>query len=393
MTTKPLFGEIPNSSKIKRRQRLADALRANAMDSSPVGHWTQALARGVSGFVGGMEERRAEKESEQRRQMLADALGGNASPGDLRKAAIMYEAPELLNVAGDMQQQSNSDRAFNYQQGRDTREDERWQQGFNHNVNQDNRNFGLEREKFDWQKNAPPTPTDDMREYDYYAEQERAAGRDPAPFMDYQTNVRRAGATNITNSVGAGENSLRKKLSEKEGEGWSGYLDSAAVSGGMMQDMTALDELLKVAPQGPIAGRLAEAFPGFSTAGDAAQSIMLRVAPSLRTPGSGSTSDIEYQGMLQSLPRLSNSPGGNQIISGVMKAKAQLNVERGQIVSAYQNGQIDDQTARAKLQELNQRSIMSPEMKAMLGMGATEAPTDDYGINDLEQEMQRRGLE
>lgn len=380
----PLYGNTPTNYSIKRRQRLADALRESATDSSPVGHWSQAAARVLNGFVGGMQERRAEKEADQRRQALADSLGGDASPSELRRAGILYEAPELLSVAGDMQGQSNADRAFNYQQGRDARQDARWQQGFNAEQTRDDRNYGLEREKFDWQKNAPPDPTGDMREYEYSLQ-------NPG-FADYQTNLKRAGATNVNTTVGgSNETELGKKLSGKEGEAWSGYLDSANVSGGTLQDLDALDELLKVAPQGPIAGRLAEAFPGFSSAGDAVQSIVMRIAPTLRTPGSGSTSDIEYEGMLKSIPRLRNSPQGNAMISGVMRAKQQVNVERGQIVSAYQNRQIDEQTARAKLQELNARSILSPELKAMLG--GEEAPQDQgYGLNDLEQEMRRRGL-
>jgi hypothetical protein len=148
---------------------------------------------------------------------------------------------------------------------------------------------------------------------------------------------------------------------------------------------------MKVAPQGPLVGRLAQMFPGFSTAGDAFQSVTKRLAPTLRTPGSGSTSDIEYDGMLQSVPRLQNSPGGNQIISQMMRAKSQINIERGEIVAAYQNNQIDDQTARARIRELNRRSIMTPEMKQIL-RGEVVGKQDGPGLIDIEQEMRRRGL-
>ncbi len=361
-------GSTPSESSIKRRRRLSEALLSQATDASPKGHWTQALAQGLNGYMAGRENRIADKEEASRSQALAEALSGGKSPEELMALSAQYGAPELMQGA-----------QFQYGKSRDAADDAWKQKTFDYGVNQDNRNFGLEREKFDWQKNAPPTPTDDMREFEY--------SQQTPGFADYQQSLKKAGATNITNSVNAGENSLRKKLSEKEGEGWAGYLDSANVSGSTVQDLTALDELLKVAPQGPIAGRLAEMFPGFSSAGDAAQSIVVRVAPTLRTPGSGATSDIEYEGMLKSLPRLRNSPQGNQIISGVMKAKAQLNVERGQIVAAYQNGQIDDQTARAKMQELNQRSIMSPDVKALLG-GDQAAPQPD---NDIDMLLQKYG--
>lgn len=177
--------------------------------------------------------------------------------------------------------------------------------------------------------------------------------------------------TTISNNIGgdnAADAKLRSKLSEKEGERWSGLKEAGVISAGLGQDFEIIDQLLTVAPQGPIQGNLAAAFPGFSSAGDAFQSVVTRVAPSLRTPGSGATSDIEYEGMLKSLPRLGNSPDGNKIIAGVMKAKAALNVERSQVVTAYENEQITAKEARSRLAEIDKRSIMTPELRKTLGV-------------------------
>lgn len=159
---------------------------------------------------------------------------------------------------------------------------------------------------------------------------------------------------------------LREKLSEEEGKRWSELQQASVVAGSLVQDMEALDELLLMAPSGPITGRLAEAFPGFSSAGDAAEAISKRVAPSLRTPGSGATSDIEYEGFLRSLPRLRNAPGANKIISETIKAKGRLNTERGEIITRYMNDEIDSKEARKQLNALNKRSIMTPEVKAAI---------------------------
>jgi len=206
-------------------------------------------------------------------------------------------------------------------------------------------------------------------------------------YVDVQKDIRRAGKAETTVNVG-GDNqadaALRKKLSEKEGERWSALKEAGVVSASLGQDFQALDALMNVAPQGPIQGRLAEAFPGFSSAGDAFQSIVVRVAPTLRTPGSGATSDIEYEGMLKSLPRLRNKPEANRAIAEMMKAKAALNVERSQVVTAYENQQIDAATARSKLEELNKRSIMSPQLKGLLeGIGGGGNAPDGDGWRDL----------
>jgi flagellum-specific peptidoglycan hydrolase FlgJ len=213
----------------------------------------------------------------------------------------------------------------------------------------------------------PPEAPSDVREYEYYVAQETKAGRQPEPFGQWQRNNKKASATSVNvGGEGGADGALRKKLSEEEGKRWSTLLEGATTAGALQQDMGALDELLKVAPQGPIQGRLANMFPGISSAGDAAKSIISRVAPSLRTPGSGATSDVEYEGMLKSLPSLLNQPAANAAISAAVKAKAALNIERGTIISAYQNEQIDAATARKQLDEINKRSILTPELKSAI---------------------------
>lgn len=237
-------------------------------------------------------------------------------------------------------------------------------------------------------------PTDEMREYSFDMQQRIAAGQPRQTFGEWKTGLRRAGATNVTTNVGGENSPLRKKLSEKEGESWAGMQDAAAVSGSTTQDFQVLDKLLETAPQGPVSGQLAQAFPGISTSGAAFQSIVKRIAPTLRAPGSGSTSDIEYDGMLQSLPRLTNKPEANRLIAETMKAKAAINVERGQVVTAFQNGQIDEATARQHLDGLNRKSIMSPQLKQMLqgvGGGAT-APAPNFDRSALEAEARKRKL-
>lgn len=166
------------------------------------------------------------------------------------------------------------------------------------------------------------------------------------------------------------DSALDKSLSTKEGELWSTYKQAGSVSASNAQDFGVLDELIGFAPQGPIQGRLAEAFKGFSSAGDAFQSIVKRIAPTLRAPGSGATSDIEYQGMLDSLPSLVNNPAANAMILSIMKAKADINVQRSEVITRYQNGEISIGEARREMNRLDRASIITPEMRlALAGIG------------------------
>lgn len=223
----------------------------------------------------------------------------------------------------------------------------------------------LAREKFDWEKDKDRLP----EFYDAYVKQEEDAGRKPLGILEYVTTSKKAGAMSVTTNLGGepSDGKLREALDKKTGEAWAGYSEAGSTSSAMAQDMQLLDELIKIAPQGPVTGRLAEMFPGVSSAGDAFQSIVKRVAPTLRAAGSGSTSDIEYDGMLRSLPALRNQPEANAVIAEIMKAKAALNIERADVIDAYGRGEISAGEARAQISEMNKRSIMTPEMKKAFG--------------------------
>jgi hypothetical protein len=142
---------------------------------------------------------------------------------------------------------------------------------------------------------APKDPTT-VQEYQFYAQQEQGAGRQPKSYDQWLVETKKAGAASNNTTI-VGENSLRKKLGEGEGELWASYAEAGGVSAAANADFEMLDALVGVAPQGPIPGNFAKLFPGVSSSGAAFQSVIKRIAPTLRAPGSGSTSDIEYKGM------------------------------------------------------------------------------------------------
>ncbi len=219
--------------------------------------------------------------------------------------------------------------------------------------------------KKDLERSDEPTS---VREYEYYRSN-LPPDQKPMSYDVWATAKARAGAVQITNNVGnePADGELRKNLDKNTAKVWSDYQQAGANSAGNMQDMQLLDELIKVAPQGPIQGRLAQALPGYSSAGDAFQSIVKRVAPTLRAPGSGATSDIEYDGMLKSLPALQNKPEANVAISRMMQAKSAINIERAEIISQYRQGTITAADAEKQIAAINKRSILTPDIRAMIG--------------------------
>lgn len=167
-------------------------------------------------------------------------------------------------------------------------------------------------------------------------------------------------------NTGDTSNKLRQSFDTKEGELWNSYAEAGNKAASITSDMQLLDELGKIAPQGPVPGAIQKYFPGISSAGAAYTTIIKRIAPQMRATGSGSTSDIEYNGFLQSLPALTNYPEANQLIGAMIKAKAQIDLKRADIVTAWRNGDLTDPQARTQLATLNHQSIMSPALQALI---------------------------
>lgn len=367
---------------IARRDAIARALLEDAKPKQ-ITDPMQGLAQLSDAFFGGMVDQKVKADQAENRNLIAQALGGSEngeiSPDKLNM--ILALDPELgAQILGQQREDRLREEQFARQDALRA-EDRNWmiedradERAYNAPVRDAQlRGFGL-------QNDTAALNLDQSREgfTPLVTPEDRAAfgiaptdtsvwykGPDNKPYNEAPSGG------GITINTGDGSDAtLNKKLSEKEGESWSGLKDAGMVAGSLGQDLAILDELMTVAPQGPIVGPLAETFKGFSSAGDAFQSIVKRVAPSLRTPGSGATSDIEYEGFLQSLPALKNAPEANAMINSIMKAKAALNVKRSDIVTAYQNGEITVSEARAKLAELNKISIVTPDMKkALLGVG------------------------
>jgi flagellar protein FlgJ len=67
---------------VSRRRRMAEGLMAQGMDTAPIGHWTQGLARMLQAGVGGYDAKKADQaEAEGRtaaQQKMIEMLGSPA---------------------------------------------------------------------------------------------------------------------------------------------------------------------------------------------------------------------------------------------------------------------------------------------------------------------------
>lgn len=213
------------------------------------------------------------------------------------------------------------------------------------------------------QQPAAQDQTAGMQNYQYLLSQ----GVDPKVAMERAFG---GGGTTINMPAAAGaESDLYEALNKRMGEQFADFMTAGATSAVAMQDLDVLQELAPLSPAGPVTGRLAEMFPEVSDVAALRQSIITRVAPTLRVEGSGSTSDTEYEGMLRSLGSLRNTPEANQAIIGLMQDKARFNVERANIVRNLQAGQIDPQEANRQIAELEQTLAIPQKVQNVLQIG------------------------
>ena len=100
----------------------------------------------------------------------------------------------------------------------------------------------------------------------------------------------------------------------------------------------------------------------------AANALISALVPAQRPPGSGPMSDADLELFKRSLPRIINSPGGNQIIINTMRGLAEYDAEGGRIVQRLRKGEI---TQAQAFDLLNNR----PDPFAAFKAPAASAPT------------------
>ena len=146
--------------------------------------------------------------------------------------------------------------------------------------------------------------------------------------------------------------------------------------------LKSLRELYAVAPNGALSGRLAEMFPELNDASAVIESLRAQLAPQLRVEGSGSTSDIEYAGMLKALGSMRNSPEANSALIDLMLVKSELITKKAAIVRKIGPGGLSVAEAKVQTQALEDsmwlRNTKVASIKSVInqsGGGSSNAET------------------
>lgn len=147
----------------------------------------------------------------------------------------------------------------------------------------------------------------------------------------------------------------------------------------------SLKGLLESAPQGLTAESLASQYlPGYSGSAATLQSVVFNMAPKERVEGSGSTSDIEYAGMLKSYPWLLNRPEGNKAIVSILEAKRNIERDKAEIVSEYNSRDISYTKAVKELDRINKKSVLDGVPKEVRDLIAAESAPEAAAVESTQ---------
>lgn len=207
-------------------------------------------------------------------------------------------------------------------------------QQFEQQQRQNDPSYLLDLEKKRRDLSAPTTP-DSVR-----ALQERAtlAGLQPGT-PEYQQFMINGGAADggVTVNNNMGSDKFNEEFAKADAKTLSDTSQAGLSAQRNIGRIDQLAKLLETTPSGWAgAAKQAAGEWGINVDGldniQATQAIINSLVPEQRPPGSGPMSDADLALFKQSLPRIINSPGGNQIIINTMRAIAQYDAEGAAIV-------------------------------------------------------------
>jgi hypothetical protein len=323
-------GATPDS--VAQARGMAKALMSQGLSGQPVQHWTQALGRVLQAGVGSMWDAQANT-GEKEGKASANAALAQALAGDPKDPQAAISALSGNPWTQDMGQELTK---------------------------------GLIASRF-----TKPKQTDDIVEWE-------AAGK-PGTLQDWIRGNKAAGATRVSTEI-KGENKFEEKSAEFQVKRLNEYIGEGETARTQRSDLGTLRELSRnLGSQGmraPIAAALgpyAEAagikIDGLSEI-QAFQSIVSRMAPQMRPPGSGATSDFEFKQFMNSLPQLAQTPEGREMVHRTLDAMAEYKEQRAEIASKVLNKELDRTEGEKMLRAL-------PSPFAFLKQSKGQAPPPD----------------
>ncbi|MTH57880.1 phage tail tip lysozyme [Paracoccus litorisediminis] len=232
--------------------------------------------------------------------------------------------------------------------------------------------------ELDTMRNPQPKQTDDMREYDFAKSQGYQGS-----FQDFMLEMKRAGASQQNVTVGQNSSKFTDKSDELAATRLGEVVTDGQNAGRLMGDLQSLAGLagqintgksaelaVKFGPYAEMLGVNIDGLPELQ----AYQSIIDRLAPAMRTPGAGASSDFDAKQFLSSLPTLARTPEGNAIINETMQSIQRQKMAAADIAMQAQRGEVSWQDAERKMAALGNPYETFNKMRDKISDGTSQAP-------------------
>ena len=165
----------------------------------------------------------------------------------------------------------------------------------------------------------------------------------------------------ITINTGDNSSKFSHKADELAADRMSTYVTGGNDATNFVGDLEALSSLAKsletgkgaevVASLGPFAEAVGIDIAGLGEA-QAYEAIVARMAPAMRLPGAGASSDFDARQFLKSLPGLGKSPEGNKLISDTFRGIQDRKIMAADIAQKALRNEITWQEADAQIASL-----------------------------------------
>lgn len=374
---------IVDPNEIARREAIARALQEQAAGMQDIQSPWQGVNQVAQAVVGGLGEQRASQEKAANQKALIEAISGTSDGSPLSQdklAMVMALSPELgMSMMQD--QQGQAEEAANRQKAAEALS----QMGMNEQAQavmsgalslDDASNMLMK----GWEKPAGP-------EYAPLSQEEvQQLGLPPGSYQrGANGKIDAIGGGGVTVNTGDNSSAFGKKADETAAVRMSDYVTGGNDAANFTGDLMTLADLGKqintgksaqiMAALGPYAEALGANIEGLDEA-QAFNAIVARMAPQMRMPGSGASSDFDARQFLMSLPSLGNDPEGNQIIIQTFQAIQDRKMAAAQIAQQALAGQITWQEADKQIAGLGDPYTAFNEFKNRRKGGA-DASVDD----------------
>lgn len=219
---------------------------------------------------------------------------------------------------------------------------------------------------------APKAPPAAQQNYEYYVQQERAAGRTPMSFGEFQSA--NASRTILQQPGTPGfEQEAFGALITKTIDQVPVVQAAASAQIRLADEINTITELQNSQDQSLFDIYVRQNYPDLANAlldpdgrMSAAQSMINRIAPTMRESGSGSTSDREMAQYVSSLPSFTQRPEGRALTNQMFQAKADIARQEQELINKLYAQDITVTEYAQQINKLRSQSLYTPARRAAI---------------------------